>query len=589
MLGVPLGDDTFVAGFVEKRLIGKLFDTIDKLVNFEDSQAASYLLRVSYSIVRAVHFMRTTPFHQWQKQGEKFDGMVRGAAEKILGCSMSERVFIQAALTPKLGGLGLRRCVEHAGFAYSASWHESKQQSGENWTRPTLVSESHVAQDEASLTFDKEMHKYLVDSAPDDREKQRLLRIAQPHAGSFITAVPSNEDGNDAIMRPRVFRTAVLYRLGLPVLNNPKPCPLCMQPINIYGDHATCCTKKGDVIIRHNAVRDLVYAIAVDGVLNPQREKKGILGPTSGRRPGDVSIPDWSGDPLAIDVAVTSPITKTSELLNHPCEEYGIVQKHHKYDAGFKGTNWSFCAMIFETFGAVNQEGEEVLRQLFRYAAKHLGREFSSYCVRAWGRVSCAVQKSVAQAILNRVDGTEPEEEPEDVAVPESVEPVRKPLVSLTGIIKKKQVGSEERKKESQKGESELEEKKKPIKEKKEIKEEGESEKKNMFVVAADVAGRASGSSVSSSRIPLIINSIAGGWGRGGNKKDAAKHKRISPPSRVSSRSVLASPSVSTCCVRYSSSSSPHNTVSKIVSPHTITPTQTLEVLRHDRHPNPLK
>jgi reverse transcriptase-like protein len=92
MLGVPLGDDAFVSGFVEKRLIGKLFDTIDKLVNFEDSQAASYLLRVSYSIVRAVHFMRTTPFYQWEKQGEKFDNMVRGAAEKILGCSMSERV-----------------------------------------------------------------------------------------------------------------------------------------------------------------------------------------------------------------------------------------------------------------------------------------------------------------------------------------------------------------------------------------------------------------------------------------------------------------------------------------------------------------
>jgi hypothetical protein len=55
MLGVPLGDSSFVAGFVEKRLIGKLFDTIDKLVNFEDSQAASYLLRVSYSACHAHH------------------------------------------------------------------------------------------------------------------------------------------------------------------------------------------------------------------------------------------------------------------------------------------------------------------------------------------------------------------------------------------------------------------------------------------------------------------------------------------------------------------------------------------------------
>jgi hypothetical protein len=246
---------------------------------------------------------------------------------------MSERVFAQAALTPKLGGLGLRRSVEHAGFAFSASWHESKQQCGEDWVRPGQVSEAHVAQDDASLLFDEQMHQHLVDTAPDDREKQRLLRVAQPHAGSFVTAVPSNEDGNDTLLRPRVFRTAVLYRLGLPVLNQPKPCPSCMQTINIYGDHATCCAKKGDLIIRHNAIRNLVNAIACDGVLGPQMEKKGILGPTSGRRPGDVTIPNWSGSPLAIDVAVTSPIIATSVRLNSPCEEYAANQKHRKYDA----------------------------------------------------------------------------------------------------------------------------------------------------------------------------------------------------------------------------------------------------------------
>jgi len=61
MLGVPLGSDLFVSEFVEKKLLGRLLSTVTKLVEFEDTQAASYLLRVSYSIVRAVHFMRTTP------------------------------------------------------------------------------------------------------------------------------------------------------------------------------------------------------------------------------------------------------------------------------------------------------------------------------------------------------------------------------------------------------------------------------------------------------------------------------------------------------------------------------------------------
>ena len=65
MLGVPLGDDAFVSGFVEGDLLTRLQDTVNRLVDFEDTQAATYLLRVSFSIVRAVHFMRTTPLEQW--------------------------------------------------------------------------------------------------------------------------------------------------------------------------------------------------------------------------------------------------------------------------------------------------------------------------------------------------------------------------------------------------------------------------------------------------------------------------------------------------------------------------------------------
>ena len=64
--------------------------------------------------------------------------------------------------------------------------------------------------------------------------------------------------------------------------------------------------------------------------------------------------------------------------------------------------------MVFETLGAVSTEGEDIfLKQLFRFASKRLGREFTSYCGRAWARVSCNLQRSVSQAILSRIDGQE--------------------------------------------------------------------------------------------------------------------------------------------------------------------------------------
>jgi hypothetical protein len=142
-------------------------------------------------------------------------------------------------------------------------------------------------------------------------------------------------------------------------------------------------------------------------MLSPVTEKKGILGPTSGRRPGDVTIPMWSeGKGLAIDVAITSPLLSSVKQEN-PCESYAQNTKHGKYDKGFVGSEYMFCAMVWETLGAINEEGEEVIRQIFRFASKRLGHEFSSFCGRSWARVSCCLQRSVAQAILTRIDGHE--------------------------------------------------------------------------------------------------------------------------------------------------------------------------------------
>ena len=407
MLGVPLGSDSFVSGFVENTLLGNLQETVDRLVEFEDTQSASYLLRVSYSIVRAVHFMRTTPLEQWKEQAGKFDSMIRKAIESILGIPMDDRTFSQACLTPKLGGLGLRRTAEHADLAFHASWHESMRTAKEAWPPPPGMSPQYVPQSEASYEADARVYQSLIDTAPTRREVQRLRRCAQPHANGLITAVPSEEDGRDTLLKPRVFRTAVMSRLGVPLLKEEISCSLCEQHINKYGDHATCCSRGGSLINRHNTIRDLVDKIASDGMLSLIPEKKGILGPTSGRRPGDVTIPRWSeGQGLAIDIAITSPLS-SSVNEGKPCEPYAANVKHAKYDKSFVGTEYMFCAMVWETLGALNEEGEEVIKQIFRFAAKRLGREFSSFCGRSWARVSCCLQRSVAQSILTRTDGVE--------------------------------------------------------------------------------------------------------------------------------------------------------------------------------------
>ena len=133
--------------------------------------------------------------------------------------------------------------------------------------------------------------------------------------------------------------------------------------------------------------------IGTDGLLAPLVEKKVIPGNSTGRRPGDVTFHRWvEGKGLCVDVAVISSPSTANIRKEEPCEWYAATQKRKKYDESFVETNYIFSAMVFETLGAVNVEGEEVLQELFRFAAKQLGREFTSYCGRAWARISYNLQ-----------------------------------------------------------------------------------------------------------------------------------------------------------------------------------------------------
>ena len=209
-------------------------------------------------------------------------------------------------------------------------------------------------------------------------------------------------------MPPKIFITAVARLLGLPVYSKPFPCPLCQQTMDILGDHALCCKKTQDLITRHNRLRNWVCKLGELGLLNPQMEKMSLLGPTdeSKRRPGDVSFPLWRyGRGLAIDVAVICPLAPSHMSEAEPCETYAKRQKHDLYDAAFKGSRYDFAAMVFETSGAVNDEGRDILRQIIRFASKRECMGNSSFAGRAWARVGCCIQTSVAQAILNRDGG----------------------------------------------------------------------------------------------------------------------------------------------------------------------------------------
>src|SRR6185437_957731 len=102
------------------------------------------------------------------------------------------------------------------------------------------------------------------------------------------------------MLKPRLFRTAVAYRLGVPLLKEEISCPLCEQHINKYA--ITPLAAQGEAASSLGTTHSATSSTVSRPMLSPIAEKKGILGPTSGRRPGDVTIPVWSeGKGLAID------------------------------------------------------------------------------------------------------------------------------------------------------------------------------------------------------------------------------------------------------------------------------------------------
>jgi len=411
MLGVPLGPESFTDEFVRDSLLGITEGVMSKLMDFEDTQAALFLLRLSFGIVRATHFMRTTPLSLWSKQAEQFDRKICHTIFQCLGLKPVNEAYDQVSVSTKIGGLGIRRIVDHAKGAFTASWFEAQVTTHESWVKPDDAdcSADYATQRKASSATDVAIVSKLKARAS-PRDFQRLSRLDSPHANAWLSARPSCMDGSDCILPPRIFRTAVARLLGQPVFSNSVPCPLCEQTMDLQGDHPLCCKKSGDRITRHNRLRNLVFKLADTGLLSPELEKLGILGvtDTSRRRPGDVSIKNWSlRRGLAIDVAVICPLAASHLHKPEPCESYAKSEKIDRYAPAFENSDYDFAPVVFETSGALNREGETVLKQIIRFASKREGISHSVFAARAWARLSCCIQFAAAQQILNR-DYTEP-------------------------------------------------------------------------------------------------------------------------------------------------------------------------------------
>ena len=91
-----------------------------------------------------------------------------------------------------------------------------------------------------------------------------------------------------------MFTINLVLLSGVDVFNASYSCRFCGTVMDTKGVHALSCVAGGDILLRHNEVRDIIFKFARRGNLRPTLEKAGLLAEdgvfVNLRRPADVLI-----------------------------------------------------------------------------------------------------------------------------------------------------------------------------------------------------------------------------------------------------------------------------------------------------------
>ena len=108
-------------------------------------------------------------------------------------------------------------------------------------------------------------------------------------------------------------------------------CPFCPDiTLDPLGHHAVSCRHGGDVVIRHNHLRNIFAEFCRRAHLSVRVEiGQGLSRVQSSSRPADVLVDAWERTkPAAFDVTVISPLTPAT--LHDACNSEGVAACIHE-------------------------------------------------------------------------------------------------------------------------------------------------------------------------------------------------------------------------------------------------------------------
>eukprot|EP00731_Ephydatia_muelleri_P017587 Em0010g685a len=298
LLGAPIGDYLFCGKYAASKhsealkLLSRLVE-----VGASDPQVALILLRLCGSYCKLIHLARATPPSLVSEALQLFD---------VENPHLSHTVD----LFNKLVSLSEVISVD-------------------------AITNSPVHQRVLSKKLEDHQFSLLLEaSSPAD--KARLLSVSAPHAASWLLVTPS--PGLDLHLDPNELQISIQWWLGIDTARG-SSCSLCPGlALDRLGNHATTCKRGGDVVTRHNHLRNVIVEFCHRAHLGVRVESgSGITPDLSRTRPADVLVLNWErGKHAALDITVTSPlipsILTAASLSEGAAVEEAEVRKHRAND-----------------------------------------------------------------------------------------------------------------------------------------------------------------------------------------------------------------------------------------------------------------
>jgi hypothetical protein len=434
LLGSSVGDLEHNENYVSKR-VTKISRMVDLLASINDVQLQYVLLKQSIGMPRLNYQLRVIAPERIKKAIVQFDDMMLSAIRELFGnCSLTEDDLERISFPRTHSGFGISLAASTASPAYVGSVFDSLDLQTrllhfdttvtlQNYYAPLLQPFNDVLAVDKQITPEKLLASYepqnllssalvevrlkaFIDSRVTPKDKAVVLACKED-SGAWLDVLPIPSLG--LTLSSEEWRCAAKFRLGKPLFDHPMVCPCCKKGsvLDVYGIHATYCSGEGDLIMRHNMVRDVLVAAAREALMPVDSEKGFLLSSdVAGEKPADVLFYNWHlSKNLCVDVCVANSLQYVHVprpfVAMEPLNDKENL-KNANYFLKCAEKNLLFQPFVVGSLGGFNASALQIIKVVGKAMSRVQKVKPGVMIARLRQRISLAVQKAQAVSWIRR-------------------------------------------------------------------------------------------------------------------------------------------------------------------------------------------